>query len=212
MDDKKQDRLWNGFERQRRNLVLISIVLLLVHYAGLKFTTLNILGNKAELPDQKVIHWVLWVGWFYWGVRYYQYYRDLGDKGYGATFRSHLMKLAKKPLKKAARGRGKYSFSDENGDLYTLEKIHDPSIVQADIIYFKGYVRYDYCFTPDNLTPIRFKQQDLDVEVHLPQLIIPIIRSVIHVIVSTTLITEYVFPFLMALLPFGYVVYTRFWN
>lgn len=69
----------DGFVRQRRNLIVISIVLFFVQGTGLTLTEINILGNKADLTDPFLLESVLWVAWAYLLLRYWQAFKEHGS-------------------------------------------------------------------------------------------------------------------------------------
>lgn len=62
------------FSRQRRNLILISIILVLVETTNVNFKQLNLIGNIIEIGNpEAVIRW-LWVAFTYLLWRYYIYF------------------------------------------------------------------------------------------------------------------------------------------
>lgn len=83
----------DGFVRQRRNLMMVSAALLLVESAGVKFSELNLLGNKFLIENPGVINIGLWIAFLYWLYRYYVYFHDIGEKGFVSKYRSRMMDL-----------------------------------------------------------------------------------------------------------------------
>lgn len=65
------ERIYEGFVRQRRNLMVMSVVLLLVESADVRFSELNLLGTKFTIENPDVINLGLWVAFLYWLYRYY---------------------------------------------------------------------------------------------------------------------------------------------
>lgn len=80
--DPSRDDIPSGLLRQRRNLFVISLVLLFVYYSGVKIETasLKILGAELTLSNPKVFDdfQILWVAWTYFLVRYTQYIKFYG--------------------------------------------------------------------------------------------------------------------------------------
>lgn len=61
-----------SFHRQRRDLFVISAILLIVQLADVKATKLGFLGLELEVGKSAVIYGALWVLWAYWYLRYFQ--------------------------------------------------------------------------------------------------------------------------------------------
>lgn len=70
-----------GFIRQRRNLMIMSIVMFFAQYVGLEFKQINFLGNQAEITDSSSVIVFLWFLLWYWLVRYGEYLHELGNLG-----------------------------------------------------------------------------------------------------------------------------------
>ncbi len=70
----------DGFIRQRRNLLLSSIILFLISYAGITIeNNLILFGNKFIIQDPIVIYITIWVMIFYFLIRYISYYNELNN-------------------------------------------------------------------------------------------------------------------------------------
>lgn len=72
----------SGFERQRRNLILLGAAISFVELTGVKFEKINILGNEAVINQPDAIVMTMWLLLLYWLVRFLNYFHDLGDTGY----------------------------------------------------------------------------------------------------------------------------------
>jgi hypothetical protein len=70
-DDDSEKRA--GFVRQRRNLMLICVVLFFSTATKLRIEKLSVFGTEAKIGDPDMVTTCLWVGGFYWLVRYLQY-------------------------------------------------------------------------------------------------------------------------------------------
>jgi hypothetical protein len=66
-----------GFVRQRRNLIVISLVLLFAQLADLAVSELDVFGTKIKIGSPVAVDFALWLAWSYWLVRYYVYLHDL---------------------------------------------------------------------------------------------------------------------------------------
>jgi hypothetical protein len=65
----------SGFVRQRRNLMIVSLVLLFSEVADLQIEKLSAFGNELVIGKPYAINAALWVAGFYWLLRFYQYSR-----------------------------------------------------------------------------------------------------------------------------------------
>lgn len=74
MDDIK----WNGFLRQRRALLAVSLVLAFSQFAGLTLKKISFLGNELEVGYPIAVNIALWVFWGYWLYRFYVYSGEVG--------------------------------------------------------------------------------------------------------------------------------------
>lgn len=81
-----------AFNRQRRNLLLTSMVVLLVSFAGIEIDNqLILLGTKFKVTDPIIIYMFLWFMLAYFFIRYIQYFLDLSleHKAYAASIEQY---------------------------------------------------------------------------------------------------------------------------
>ncbi len=83
----------DGFVRQRRNLILASLLLIFTQGTGLTLTELNVLGNKAELQRYLAVEPILWLAWFYLSLRYWQAFKESGKPTFTAYATGELNRL-----------------------------------------------------------------------------------------------------------------------
>ena len=81
-----------AFTRQRRGLMLTSIVLASYIASGLSLDKLNVLGNTFSIANPAGVHASLWVLWLYFLVRYLQHRHDVADSGPADAFHASLRK------------------------------------------------------------------------------------------------------------------------
>ena len=79
-----------AFFKQRRNLIASSLLVMFLNIAGGELKTLNLLGNKIEFTNSRVIPIALGVMLTYFVVRYLQYAHDVEDKGFKKRFYSRV--------------------------------------------------------------------------------------------------------------------------
>jgi len=73
--------------RQRRNLILISSVLIVFDFAKVSITKISVLGTELLIGDAQVLMTFVWIVWVYAFLRYYQYLRAEGDLKILAVFK-----------------------------------------------------------------------------------------------------------------------------
>lgn len=88
------DDVRTGFVRQRRNLILISLVLLLAQIHQITFATINLFGTTLNLTPTLDPQPYLWVAFGYLLYRYHVYFYDIGEKGFGNKQKKRLGRLA----------------------------------------------------------------------------------------------------------------------
>lgn len=91
------------FVKQRRNIILISLVILLSEYLGFKIEKINILGNQIDVENPQNFCQLLWVVWVYFLWRFYSYLNSLGDLGFAYSFRNTMSLLLHEAAKEKAQ-------------------------------------------------------------------------------------------------------------
>lgn len=75
------DPINEDFRKERRNLIVVSFILCLMNYGGIKITkTTTLVGVEIEFFNPSVIFLGLWLLWIYFGIRCYQYLMEEGNK------------------------------------------------------------------------------------------------------------------------------------
>ncbi len=67
------DNFYDEFYRQRRNLILISVILFFMLSSGLDLQEIDVWGNKLKLHNPDGILTFLWIVWAYWVWRFWVY-------------------------------------------------------------------------------------------------------------------------------------------
>ena len=83
-----------GFARQRRAWMAASLTLLAYVTAGVSLEQVSVLGNTFSISRPGLVPLAIWIAWAYFGLRYYQFYRDLGDKGPRLAYGQRLDQIA----------------------------------------------------------------------------------------------------------------------
>ena len=82
MASSKRDPMSADLLRQRRNLLVTSLVLTAINLAGASLKKdVSVLGASLEFSNPERIVWGVWVLWLYFFVRYWQYLNEEPDLG-----------------------------------------------------------------------------------------------------------------------------------
>src|SRR3989344_6953987 len=194
-----------GFIRQRRNLMIISLVLLFAESAELTISKLNIFGNELLIVHPATITTALMIAYLYWLWRYSQFLHDLGELHLVSSYRLRRHELIK-------RIGYKQLCSDIAimGPLYSqnIEIAKDPTLGSAQVIV-PAPNRFGIRFTiygrvPPNMGWTEVLKTD-NYPVDAPiAVFITYLRAWAYVVFRTHLFSEYVFPYFVAALPLIY--------
>lgn len=91
----EDDGIRTGFVRQRRNLILISFVLLFAQIHQITFSAISVFGTALDLARPFGPLPYLWVAFGYLLYRYHVYFHDIGDKGFRNKQQNRLSCLAR---------------------------------------------------------------------------------------------------------------------
>lgn len=161
--------------RQRRNLLLISIALILFDFAEISVTEIQMLGAKIPVGKPEVLIFFAWLVWAYFGLRYYQHWRDAPNSTEEA-FRERLDVYARAHTKAAM-------VQDEIGqpfDDYRIER--------------KGPVTWSYV-----LQDYESKAGQIDIPLPTSLLIWWHLKAGAHVSLHTPHVTDSILPFIVAI-------------
>jgi hypothetical protein len=199
------------FNRSRRNLLLISLLLLFSQFAGgLTLKEINVFGNRTELGNPIEIETLLWVGLLYFLWRYYQYFHYSDDKSrivgtfYGRR-KVYLNAILEKLPELIKNIKDSYSKGAGGGE--SVKGLHIDNI---------EILKQSWLCTLVQVQEVGIKYKDgamghqLGPNKHTikgSDLIVPNIRSIFYVIFRTPLFTEYYLPFVLAAIPFCVELY-----
>lgn len=229
MAEEDSDSIRNGFIRQRRNLIVISLVLLFAETSELSINKLNVFGNELLIRNPVIVTAALWIAYIYWLWRYYVYFHDLGDKGFGnklrtrlsglvdqwskkkfdmdSTWRQEIVKEARDQLTKAQAG---------NTNLQNvLNSPHDWRLTDAGPIG-KRIFREIPVQARLGLFVTRNGNQSIEHQTYWQfvidglDAIVLITRAGLYVLARTRILSEYFLPYLIASTPLLYDIYRVF--
>jgi hypothetical protein len=195
----------DGFIRQRRNIIVVSLLLLFADSYGLTFPELNLLGSRAIMTKPLVLAPVLWYAWVYLLVRYWQAFREQGERKFYETFREHIaaylyklgIELARAHVQLKPGQRAEFP-GDTNPPGLVFVHYLTPRITGAT-------VRVLYNVHSDAIGGI--PQQTQEESFGFLIVMWARIRGIWHVTINTSVVTERYLPFVIALWPVGYVAW-----
>lgn len=206
-EDGKDD-IREGFRRQRRNLLIVSLVLLFSETAELTISELNLFGNVVHLANPATITYALWVAYLYWLWRYYTYFHDLSNRNILATYRYRLYELIKQiGFRKLCRDSVVTKRLNQT-DVITIDRnttIANTMLIPRSLTRFEIRVKLygtkasGYSGEIDNIDFFYIKAPMSIIAAH--------VVAWGHVFFRTSLVSEYLLPFCIALLPVGYKLY-----
>lgn len=83
MAAEKRNPMSADLLRQRRNLLVTSLILIAINLAGAKLKSdVSVLGAAIEFSNPERIVWGVWILWAYFLIRYWQYLSEVPDKGF----------------------------------------------------------------------------------------------------------------------------------
>lgn len=193
------------FNKLRRNLVLMSVLVLFVNVTGAKLNKVNLLGNEITLPNPDSLPLYMAIVLLYFLVRYVQYMHDIEDK----QFRTRFFKRVEKNLEP-------YILNREHRNEKTGLKMHYPDINSLE--YYGSLTMFNEAM-PKNTAAASFCGKEggavIDLnEIHISnyELIRPFILSALYIIFRTRLVTDYVFLIAICLLAYSsYMEFIKRW-
>jgi hypothetical protein len=209
MSSDKANEIREGFIRQRRNLILISVVLFFFGVAGIRLDSVNLLGNKFILGEPGMMTVALWVVWGYWLVRYWQYYNETGDKGYLAYWYAAMDSYV------VAKGRKLLAEEDWARQIELNPRFLEAEVIARASPFHDGV--WGVRFRPDESLLDTTEEEFLKLQKDSPtlgtygldprSLLWLQIRAWLNVLFVSRLGTEYLLPFAVATIPAALALY-----
>ncbi len=169
-----------NFVRQRRNIILISIVLILFDFADIQIGKVSILGTNLIIGNPDIIHYFMWIMWTYFLIRYYQYFVQEENKQIKDTFNDKFKEFTSS--KTCNYFKEKHNIEDNRYKECKLEKI--------------GFLSWNYVYCIYN--PVVGNEEKIREICPIHIVVFSFVYSIFCVTVNTSKVTEYIFPFLLA--------------
>jgi hypothetical protein len=179
-----------GFVRQRRNIIVASILLLFADALGFKFAEINILGNRVILADPVRVTPFLWPVWFYLTVRYWQAFKEHGGESFTAFIRGYLGKsLTDYALGEAQRRLANTVnvLRNENGPIVGLDEPPRKGL--------HARARLTYQIQQGQGQGAAMVRKNMELEISRPRIIWFYIRGSIVATINKSIVSEKYLPF-----------------
>lgn len=179
--------------RQRRNLIIVSLVISFILYSKVEISKIVIFSIEFLTPNPEALLNVLWLIWFYFLVRYYQYLMVEPAIGIKTEFFRKFETLCSNTM------------LNEFIDKYPERKleISDFSIYQLRKKSFLNWELPIYIFHPAEGKKDEYASENINALLLMKSFI----KSSWHVFLHTPRVTDYAFPFILAALTAFYGAY-----
>lgn len=81
-----------GFIKQRRNLIVISLIIIFYEMLGIQIKQISFFGNEAIIRNSGRIFVILSIFFFYFSWRYYALFQEIKALGYFNVYRKNIVK------------------------------------------------------------------------------------------------------------------------
>ena len=158
--------------RHRRNLLIVSSILVLIQLAGISIgESINLFGTNLNVENKNVIGYAIWLVWFYLFIRFYQYFIEEENVGIKAEYHGRVRNLIERHFYRKS-GHGSYNpeFQAESTSgwswLYKKRNEEKPLLEATIWLVFVNKI-----------------------------------RAIQHVVLNTSKVTDYVLPFIVGFSP-----------
>lgn len=202
MSDKQNE----GFVRQRRNLMIASLVLLFSEATELKVEKISAFGTELLIGQPQAVTTALWVAAIYWLIRYYQYARA----GYQGALRQAvqgrvLNTCAPAALKRLLREEPSLLTPIESVKVLPQINYSSTGVIVNETNFLEIELGLHKTATDERSSTIEVMSRR--VRLDGVDLFLLKVRAFIHTILHTTLFTEVVLPYVVFAAPILYAVY-----
>lgn len=175
-----------GLLRQRRNLMITSILLWIMKYGGVTFTKFSFVGFDITLKNPNVLILSLWIAFAYFLFRYYQYFSDEGVKKLQSVF-SGTIENKCEPI---IRNLVKEKFPTNNDAIR-----YSYAFLKRDSWIYKGHALGSEF---DPITGTNIGSGHFELPIKRSQLWKGIVFAMIDTIFRNSVVTDYLLPFAVA--------------
>ena len=199
------------FIRQRRDLFVISVILLLIPIANIQITpnvSISQFGIAMTIGKPEIIYYALWALWLYWYLRYFQTYRALNKRYIADKYKDELSTYLYPIYYKISQNRLDSLISD--GTLSNVNGGPTFSIKTQNYFLFNSEYTIEFSQYDVNTSGVLATSESFSLKGFRYAAIQ--LKSLIKCCFTRIEVTEYLFPFLFGLAPLVQWVYTLIKN
>lgn len=189
------------FERQRRNLILVTTILLVFYIIGFEIDKINFLGNSATLNNAEHVDAALWLLLLYFFTRYMQYFFQVNHfefhKEYQKTYDALVEKHVIHKFEKETDPKDLVFDPPPGTGRIEVERVDWIHSSRKNVKFsLQGVVTFYYDKGME-----QGKFSDRRVELSGSILLLSRLKALLNLLVFTPVFTEYYLPFLLPILP-----------
>jgi len=181
----------DGIIRQRRNLLVCSIIYFGFIFLGIEIMSFTLFGAKIELANSNNVSEVILFFWIYFLWRFYQYSTQIKNKGIASAFNASYSKLTKLVIGKLI----KRKYPDvSNEDTISLSSLESSSVLTYTL-------KCSLLFASERHSP---EERNIEIEFFRIRLLGSWLRSSLSLIIHEPRFSDYILPYIVAALVFMY--------
>ncbi|MAL17163.1 MAG: hypothetical protein CL670_05800 [Balneola sp.] len=175
--------------KSRRNLLTLSLLIIVNYYIGISIDEINILGNSLTIEEPEIIGYLVIVAWVYFLFWFYQTTMSKKDLGIRGDFEKRMIKYTKPNIIKEMNRLGYDVYS--NIEFQPFNKFKKSS-----------FFKYRYPLQETNL----YNESETvdEIPLNFRIFIIPFLKSSVSFVFNNKAFSEYFIPFILA---FGTLIY-----
>jgi len=182
-----------GLLRQRRNLISVSCILIFLKFAGVEISKLSFLGiDFGGMKNPSALYFGVWIVFFYFLFRYYQYFKQDGESRLISFYKFELSERVYKRTRAISKKDTRYGVWSDNGLSDSFQSLK------------KNDWRFYPLYSQDGSA---FKAEPVEKKFGLLERIKCRCSTSIFLILNTSAITDYILPFVLAILTLAYCFY-----
>lgn len=186
-----------GLLRQRRNLMIICVLLWLMKSGGVEFSKISFAGFDVAFKNPNALILSIWIAFTYFLFRYYQYFSNEGNCKLKQVFSNSLERKCEPLIRQLVEE--KYP--------QNLEKIYDYKTLKKNLWIYKGNnIQHPY-----DPVSTEMKLEPFEIAIGRWKLWKGILSAIMDSIFRNSVVTDYLLPFILADLILYYCG-TNNWN
>ncbi len=180
-----------GIRRQRRSLIITSLILSFMKYGGITIKKISVLGVEILLSNISALYVFIWLIWFYFLIRYYQYFMQEGVPKMTISFQTMLTEICRAKIKALVKA--------EHPRVQGSSQQFDYNILKKSNWYTINYVGQEL-----KEADVYNASNPFEMDIKLWSLWKEILISYYQVFVNKSVMTDYILPLLIAAFAFIY--------